>query len=265
MKSRSRAFLLALMCATLFTTVTAFAQTAPTAPAAPVAGLTPPNITLPVAVVMVLSLVLGYLTQLVQDGSVEGIMAPKAWLPDLTIVATLLGGFVTYLKSQNPLELNGTTLFYATFAAFTALLMSAAPAAARKVHKDFPAARLAATKAATKVATVTASALLLVVFGISICACTKAQVASDDAVAVDLTNAVCSLAPDSPLGQPVTDVICVAAGAIEQGVALLTAADAGASTSAPVAAFKSVRLRLPTAQAQALVAASMAAHPGAAK
>jgi hypothetical protein len=256
MKPRSRAFLLVLTCAVVFTAVTAFAQTTPTT------GLTPPNVTPAVAVVLILSLVLGYLNALVQGGDIEGIVAPKAWLPDLTIVATLLGGFVAYLKSQSPLVINGSTLLYAVVSAFAALLLGAAPGAARKVHKDLPAARLAAKRLAVKTAATVTPTMLFVVFGITICSCTKAQAASDDAVAVDLTNAVCSVAADSPVGQPWTDVICIAAGAVEQGVALLTAPDAGAaSTTAPaVASFKSVRLRLPTAQAMALVAASTAAH-----
>ncbi len=82
-------------------------------------------------------------------------------------------------------------------------------------------------------------------------ACTKAQTAADDAIAIDLTNAICTTAADTPLGQPFTDVICSVASSIEQGIGVLTNADGGVPASifgSAAPTVKTVRLRIPSGQ-----------------
>jgi hypothetical protein len=57
--------------------------------------------------------------------------------------------------------------------------------------------------------------------------CTPAQVAqaqTDTSQAIDLTNAVCALAPDSPIGQPLVSIICTLAEGTEQLVSVVIGA-----------------------------------------
>lgn len=121
--------LYALLC--LLTTSPAFAQTAPS----PLQ-----NVSTATAVVMLLSVLLGAVTQMIQTGTFLGKwVAPKSWLPDLTIAATFLGGVISYLSSQSPLVLNGTTIAYAVISGVTSLFAGAAPGFAVHAHVVVPA------------------------------------------------------------------------------------------------------------------------------
>ena len=111
----------------------------------------PPTLSTPVAVVMILSLVLGCVNQVVQTGSLFGtIIPPKPWLPEFTIAASFLGGVVAYFGGLSPLVLTGSTIFYAVAAGVANLLVSSAPAVAVHAHYVIPsqlrAMRLAASK-----------------------------------------------------------------------------------------------------------------------
>jgi hypothetical protein len=86
-------------------------------------------------------------------------------------------------------------------------------------------------------------------------ACTKAQAASDLSVAVDLTDAACTVAADSPIGQPFTDIVCVIATGVEQGIALLSASDAGAASFNTAPTYRTVRIRLPSSEVPQFLAA----------
>jgi hypothetical protein len=74
---------------------------------------------------------------------------------------------------------------------------------------------------------------------------------------IPLTNAVCSVAPDSPVGQPYIDVICSLAQGAEQVVATIAQAIAagGADAATTTAPIMSVRLRIPQASAPGFLAA----------
>lgn len=85
--------------------------------------------------------------------------------------------------------------------------------------------------------------------------CTPAQVAqagTDTSQAIDLTDAVCSLAPDSPVGQPYVDVVCALAEGGEQLVSIVIGAiaagesDGGAASMG--AATTSTMIRVPVRQ-----------------
>jgi len=117
-----------LLC--VLTTSPAFAQTAPN----PLQ-----NVSAATAVVMLLSVLLGAVTQMIQTGTFLGKwVAPKSWLPDLTIAATFLGGAISYLSSQSPLVLNGTTIAYAVISGVTSLFAGAAPGFAVHAHVVVP-------------------------------------------------------------------------------------------------------------------------------
>lgn len=121
-------------------------------------------VTLPVAIVIILSLVMGVITQGVQSGSIFGIATvPKAWLPPLTTVGTFLGGVLAYLQGlPGSWAFSGSILFYAAVAGITALLAGAAPGIAGFAHHVVPGqvkaakqtAKMAAIAAATKMAAV---------------------------------------------------------------------------------------------------------------
>lgn len=114
----------------IFLPTMAFAQTGPTPG---------PTLSTPVAVTMILSLLLGLLTNIVQTGTVLGQwVTPKAWLPTFTLLATFLGGVVAYFTGLSPLVLDGASIFYATASGVTALLTGAAPGAAIHVHTVLP-------------------------------------------------------------------------------------------------------------------------------
>jgi hypothetical protein len=108
-----------------------------------------PTLTPTVGIVTALSVLAGVLTQWIQSGTLLGRwITPKAWLPDLTMISTLLGGFLGYVTSQSPVVLNGTSLFYGACAGVLALVAGAAPGAAMHVHSVLPAMRLKAREAA---------------------------------------------------------------------------------------------------------------------
>src|SRR5271155_1707813 len=70
----------------LFSTGIAYAQTPTPAPG--------PTITTQTAIVAILALIVGYIGQAVQTGSVFGIATtPKAWIPYLTLLGSFLGAF----------------------------------------------------------------------------------------------------------------------------------------------------------------------------
>jgi hypothetical protein len=103
-----------------------------------------PTLTPTVGVVMWLSMLLGLLNNWIQTGTVLGRwITPKAWLPDLTMIATALGGFLGYITSQTPVDLNGPALFYAMLSAVGALISGAAPTAALHFHDTLTQKRLA--------------------------------------------------------------------------------------------------------------------------
>jgi hypothetical protein len=100
----------------------------------------PPTLSTPVAVVMILSLLLGAFTQIVQTGALFGtIVPPKAWLPEFTMAATFLGGIVAYFTGLSPLVVNASSVFYAVAAGIAALLVGSAPGIAVHSHVVVPA------------------------------------------------------------------------------------------------------------------------------
>jgi hypothetical protein len=109
--------------------------------------MAPPTLSTPVAVMMILSLLLGVLTHIVQTGSLGPSVVPQAWLPYFTIATTFLGGFVAYLSGLTPLVIDGASVFYAVAAGVTSLLASSAPSFAVHAHVTIPR-QLASWKAA---------------------------------------------------------------------------------------------------------------------
>ena len=94
-----------------------------------------------VAIVTVLSVVLGFVTQAVQSGSFLGIATlPKTWLPDVTLFGTFLGGVVAYLAGLGSFVLSGAVVYYAVMAGLTSLLAGAAPGLAQHAHVVVPSA-----------------------------------------------------------------------------------------------------------------------------
>jgi hypothetical protein len=81
----------------------------------------------------------------------------------------------------------------------------------------------------------------------SMTGCTKAQVQSADAVAIDLTGAVCTALEGQPAGQPFVDLGCTLAGVVENGISVLD------SSGKP--ATHVVFHHIPAAQAAAILAA----------
>lgn len=91
---------------------------------------------------------------------------------------------------------------------------------------------------------------------VAVDACTTQQAHSADAVAINLTNAVCSLGEAQPVGQPWVDVVCIIAQNTEQGIAIATATspiDGGAATSTPIASARTVHLHLTKDQATTIL------------
>jgi hypothetical protein len=137
----------------------AFAQAVPAAVGVLATATTPPpTLTPPVALVLVLSLVIGTLTQMIQTGSVFGlVVTPKAWLPGLTVLVTFLGGVYAYFAGLGAaFAINGTTLVYGISAGIASLIAGSAPGMAVHAHSVTPqnilafrAAKKAADKAAT--------------------------------------------------------------------------------------------------------------------
>jgi uncharacterized membrane protein len=100
----------------------------------------PPTLSTPVAVVMILSLLLGAANQIIQTGALFGaIIPPKAWMPEFVITATFLGGVVSYFSGLSPVVVNATTVFYAIAAGVSNLLVASAPAVVVHAHYVLPA------------------------------------------------------------------------------------------------------------------------------
>jgi len=139
---------LVLIALIVLVTIPALAQTPiPTLPTPP-----PGPLSLSVAVVMVLSLLLGFVNAAVQSGSIFGIVTtPKAWLPELTLFGSFLGGVLAYFTGLgSAFTVTGTTIFYGVLAGLTATLTASVPAFARHAVSVMPEqirlARLAAKK-----------------------------------------------------------------------------------------------------------------------
>jgi|SRR5208337_2274558 len=118
--------------------VSAFAQTTGTS-AAGAPALTPT-----IAVVMIVSLLAGFISHSIQSGSILGIATtPKAWLPEMTVLGTFLAGAVAYMTSAPGFVLTASTAFYAVAAGAAALGMGAVPGFATLAHMVIPGQRLA--------------------------------------------------------------------------------------------------------------------------
>jgi hypothetical protein len=107
--------------------------------------------------------------------------------------------------------------------------------------------------------------------------CTPAQTAQaqvDTTTAIDLTNAICAVAADSPVGQPFVDVVCTLAEGGEQLVSVVIGAvtavegDGGTTTAMTTTAstiarvpVRQIRFSIPTATS----AKFLATHAGKAK
>jgi hypothetical protein len=122
---RRRLALLSVFLLVLLIPLVAFAQSVPLP--GPIPVLTPA-----VAVVTLIALVVGFLGQAINSGSVLGIATvPKAWIPLLTLVGSFLSAAVTSLQ-QAP-NMTGTAEFNAVVAGFVGML-TAAGGAAIHVH-----------------------------------------------------------------------------------------------------------------------------------
>jgi hypothetical protein len=98
-----------------------------------------PTVNMATAVTLVLSALLGLITQMIQTGTFLGQwVTPKSWLPTLTVLATFFGGVVSYLTQQTPLVVDGTTVFYAVMTGITTLFAGAVPAIAVHAHVVIP-------------------------------------------------------------------------------------------------------------------------------
>jgi hypothetical protein len=77
---------------------------------------------------------------------------------------------------------------------------------------------------------------------------------------IDLTNAVCSLAPDSPVGEPYVEVVCAIAQGVEQvvSVAVGTLSSDASTTATMSVPVEQIRIRLPAPNAPAFLAAHKA-------
>ena len=123
-------FLTVLTVCVLALPAIAFAQT----------GGAPSPVTPAVAIVTILSVVLGFVTQGIQSGSFLGVATvPKSWLPDLTLFGTFLGGVVAYVSGLGAnFIVSGSVAYYAVMAGLTALLAGAAPGLAQHAHVVVP-------------------------------------------------------------------------------------------------------------------------------
>jgi hypothetical protein len=114
----------------------------------PPAGASAPLTTLGVLVTVV-SLVVGFVNQAVNQGSILGIVTtPKAWLPYLTILATFFMGAGASLSQAA--GVSGSSILAAVLAGFSSLVFGAGGIAlAHGVHVGKLAAAAAKAKAAT--------------------------------------------------------------------------------------------------------------------
>jgi hypothetical protein len=110
---------------------------------------------------------------------------------------------------------------------------------------------------------------LVAVAGVDACSAPAAK--SADAVAIDLTNAVCSVGEQQPIGQPWVDVVCVIAQGAEQGISIATSSaaassDAGAPlASTSIASTRVIHLHLTKDQAATILGLHPVAAPAASK
>ena len=94
------------------------------------------------------------------------------------------------------------------------------------------------------------------------CSATPAQVQSATNTAIDLTNAICALAPDSPVGQPYVEVLCTIAQGVEQTISVVlgeVSVDGGTTSATMSVPVEQIRLRLPAPSAASFLAAHKAA------
>ena len=215
--------------------------------------------------ILVLTFLLGVLSNSTTTGQFLGQRdIPKATIPYLTFGAAFIAGALPVLKTAS--AFSATVDFNAVMTGFFNILTAAGGAAAHAhlmshqgpgggddvAAKKMAAARKAATVPPPAMQRLAFLAVLLValVFG-----CTAAQVKANDAVAIDLTNSICSVAADTPVGQPFTDIICTIAESTEQGIGLLADGTPSATALASAApTIKTVRIRVATSQAAAFLA-----------
>lgn len=89
--------------------------------------------------------------------------------------------------------------------------------------------------------------------------------AAVEAQVIDLTNAVCALAPDSPVGGPTVEIVCAIVQPIEQAVSVVIGAveDGGLAAKASVKTDRAVyHFPLPASVAQAFLAAHSSKDAG---
>ena len=158
---------------------------------APVVAPVPPTLSAPVAVVMALSLVLGFVTQMVQTGNLLGlVVTPKGWLPGLTVFATFLGGVVAYFSGLGAaFQVNATTVVYGLSAGLASLLAGSAAGIANHAHIVTPAAVMATRRAAAVAALKLAGGVLVVATLFGCQGCVNGQLPPQVVPSVDL--AVC--------------------------------------------------------------------------
>jgi len=225
MKTRTRMFAAMVALAMVTFAATAFAQNPTPGPA--------PTLTPTLGIVMALSMVLGILNNWIQTGTVLGRwIAPKAWLPDVTMIATALGGFLGYITSQTPVSLTGSAIFYGIMAAVGALIAGAAPSAVMHVHATLTQMRRDALKAAAAAAAKAATAIVLVfaLLGPTL-ACSKALFPTLNAVEQTVLTDLEAGKTDTQIASDVcadlggtaqTDAICAdVAGIINAAITLL--------------------------------------------
>ena len=129
---------------------------------------------------------------------------------------------------------------------------------------ESPAQSNAVAKAAAKVAPLACLALILT--GCS--AAGKAAAATDVRTAIDITNAVCAVAPEVPVDGPLVTLVCQLV-AVGEGVALVAidglpvpATDGGTTVAATQqVAVTRIYVQVPKAQAAEFLARHAARHP----
>ena len=104
----------------------------------------------------------------------------------------------------------------------------------------------------------TAFVIMMIAVGMNETACTPQQAQSADSVAIDLTDALCAIAENQPLGQPWVDIVCTVASPIEQGIATLVSDGGALASGSGPNAIRTVTLRLPSAEAAQFLASHKA-------
>jgi hypothetical protein len=213
----------------LFVSAPAFAQ-------APL-PVSSPTITPTVGIVLALSTLAGVLTSWIQTGTLLGRwITPKAWLPDATMLATFLGGFLSYVQSQVPVTLSGSAIGYGVVAGVAALTAGIAPAIATHVHGPLNAQQrllkiaLRAPKIPVAIAVVAGSAMMLLG---CLSSAPIVPVTPDNSAWVSSCESTASLHNDVVLG----DFVFGAAGTTLAGVAALEpSSNAGAKDALAISA-----------------------------